>query len=99
MLCLLLVVPACTRRLQDGKAAEADLKGLAEATSGKHTEHDLIRHNLVVFKGGEGAQQVGRHGVLCRNVGPWSFIASSVCFVYMQSFESHVIYWLQPWGS
>lgn len=45
-------------RLQDGRAAEADLKGLADAMGGKHTEHDLIRHNLVVFKGGEGAQQV-----------------------------------------
>lgn len=45
-------------RLQDGKAAEAELRGLAEASGGKHTEHDLIRHNLVVFRGGEGAQQV-----------------------------------------
>ena len=56
-------VACCTCRLQDGRAAEANLKGLAEATSGKHTEHDLIRHNLVVFKGGEGAQQVRLHGV------------------------------------
>lgn len=38
--------------------AEGELKGLAEATRGKHTEHDLIRHNLVVFRGGEGAMQV-----------------------------------------
>jgi len=45
-------------RLQDGRAAEADLRGLVDAMGGKHTEHDLIRHNLVVFKGGEGAQQV-----------------------------------------
>jgi intraflagellar transport protein 56 len=45
-------------RLQDGKAAEAELRGLAVASGGKHTEHDLIRHNLVVFRGGEGAQQV-----------------------------------------
>lgn len=53
-------------RLQDGRAAEADLKGLAEATGGKHTEHDLIRHNIVVFKGGEGAQQVWYYGLLLK---------------------------------
>ncbi|WIA41956.1 hypothetical protein OEZ86_009260 [Tetradesmus obliquus] len=37
-----------------------------EATGGSHTQHDLIRHNLVVFKGGEGALQVlpGLNGVL-----------------------------------
>lgn len=46
-------------RLFNGKAAEAEVKQLADATKGKHTEHDLIRHNLVVFKGGEGALQVG----------------------------------------
>lgn len=45
-------------RLQDGKAAEAELRGIAEATGGKHTEHDLLRHNLVVFRGGESALQV-----------------------------------------
>jgi hypothetical protein len=32
--------------------------GLAELTKGKHTEHDLIRHNRVVFRGGENALQV-----------------------------------------
>ncbi len=49
---------ACSRRLQNGKAAEGELRGLAELTGGKHTEHELIRHNLVVFRGGEGAVQV-----------------------------------------
>eukprot|EP00879_Flechtneria_rotunda_P009429 GHRR01009871.1.p1 GENE.GHRR01009871.1~~GHRR01009871.1.p1 ORF type:complete len:458 (+),score=143.98 GHRR01009871.1:1-1374(+) len=45
-------------RLLNAKAAEAVLKGLSDMTGGKHTQHDLIRHNLVVFKGGEGALQV-----------------------------------------
>jgi intraflagellar transport protein 56 len=45
-------------RLFNGKAAEGELKGLAEATANKHTDHDLLRHNMVVFKGGEGAVQV-----------------------------------------
>eukprot|EP00775_Hariotina_reticulata_P003826 gene3826-4084_t len=50
---------ACnTFRLSNGKAAEAELKGLVEASGWKHTEHDLIRHNVVVFRGGEGAMQV-----------------------------------------
>jgi hypothetical protein len=51
---------SCCRccRLLNGKAAESELRGLAEATGGSHTQHDLIRHNLVVFKGGEGALQV-----------------------------------------
>ena len=70
-------------RLQDGKAAEADLKGLAEATAGKHTEHDLIRHNLVVFRGGEGAQQVmdtwmGAHQTLLAMPGIASGVQDSV---------------------
>ncbi|WIA21525.1 hypothetical protein OEZ85_000725 [Tetradesmus obliquus] len=53
-------------RLLNGKAAENELRPLAEATGGSHTQHDLIRHNLVVFKGGEGALQVlpGLNGVL-----------------------------------
>ena len=53
-------VKACNHfRLYNGKAAEAELKGLAEKTS--HSckfAQDLIRHNLVVFRGGEGALQV-----------------------------------------
>lgn len=53
-------------RLFNGKAAEGELRGLAEATGGSHTQHDLIRHNLVVFKGGEGALQVGRAGLARR---------------------------------
>ena len=45
-------------RLFNGKAAEAELRPLAEISGGAHLEHALIRHNLVVFKGGEGALQV-----------------------------------------
>ncbi|KAF8058368.1 DYF13 [Scenedesmus sp. PABB004] len=46
-------------RMFNGKAAEAELRGLAEACGGRHAEaHALVRHNLVVFRGGEGAMQV-----------------------------------------
>lgn len=48
--------------MYNGKAAEAELKSLAELSGGQHLDHDLIRHNLVVFRGGENALQVGRSG-------------------------------------
>jgi hypothetical protein len=44
--------------MYNGKAAEAELKTLAELSGGQHMDHDLIRHNLVVFRGGENALQV-----------------------------------------
>lgn len=51
---------ACnTFRMYNGKAAEADLRGLAELSGGAYLENDLLRHNLVVFRGGENALQVG----------------------------------------
>ncbi|XP_064477937.1 intraflagellar transport protein 56-like isoform X2 [Ornithodoros turicata] len=51
---------ACNHfRLYNGKAAEAELKGLQDKASASFTyAQDLIRHNLVVFRGGEGALQV-----------------------------------------
>ncbi|KAG2432148.1 hypothetical protein HXX76_009071 [Chlamydomonas incerta] len=50
---------ACNHfRMYNGKAAEAELKTLAELSGGQHLDHDLIRHNLVVFRGGENALQV-----------------------------------------
>jgi intraflagellar transport protein 56 len=52
---------ACnTFRLRDGKAAEAELRTLQEhaGPGGSYTDNDLIRHNQVVFRGGEGALQV-----------------------------------------
>jgi hypothetical protein len=54
--------PHTACRLFNGKAAEGELKGIADAMGGKHTEHTLLRHNLVVFRGGEGAVQVGGWG-------------------------------------
>ena len=45
-------------RLYNGKAAEAELKSLQEQTTGSFTfGKDLIQHNLVVFRNGEGALQ------------------------------------------
>ncbi|XP_077980438.1 intraflagellar transport protein 56-like [Glandiceps talaboti] len=51
---------ACNHfRLYHGRAAEAELKGLQEIASPSFTfAKDLIKHNLVVFRGGEGALQV-----------------------------------------
>ncbi|KAK6169105.1 hypothetical protein SNE40_020221 [Patella caerulea] len=51
---------ACNHfRLYNGKAAEAELKSLQEMASPSFIfARDLIKHNLVVFRGGEGALQV-----------------------------------------
>ncbi|KAI0222218.1 Intraflagellar transport protein 56 [Lamellibrachia satsuma] len=51
---------ACNHfRLYNGKAAEAELKSLQDMASPSFTfARDLIKHNLVVFRSGEGALQV-----------------------------------------
>ncbi|XP_021938675.1 intraflagellar transport protein 56 isoform X2 [Zootermopsis nevadensis] len=51
---------ACNHfRLYNGKAAEAEIKFLMDQSSSSFSfGHDLIRHNLVVFRGGEGSLQV-----------------------------------------
>lgn len=51
---------ACNHfKLYNGKAAEAELKALQEmTTSSFNYAKDLIKHNLVVFRNGEGALQV-----------------------------------------
>ncbi len=47
-------------RLYNGKMAAAELKALQESASPSFTyAKDLINHNLVVFRNGEGALQVG----------------------------------------
>lgn len=49
---------ACNHfRLYNGRAAEAELKTLADQGHALHT-NDLIRHNRVVFSQGEGALQI-----------------------------------------
>lgn len=49
-------------RLYNGKAAEAELKSLQEMATPSFTyARDLIKHNLVVFRNGEGALQVSFH--------------------------------------
>lgn len=50
---------ACNHfRLYNGKAAESELKALSEKMSHNFRyAEDLIRHNLVVFRNGEGALQ------------------------------------------
>ncbi|XP_064406103.1 intraflagellar transport protein 56-like [Halichondria panicea] len=46
-------------KLYNGKAAEAELKVLMDMASTSLTfAKDLLRHNLVIFRGGEGALQV-----------------------------------------
>ena len=51
---------ACNHfRLYNGKAAEQELRTLQDQTSSSFTfGKDLIEHNLVVFRNGEGALQV-----------------------------------------
>uniref|UniRef100_A0A1B6CQU3 Tetratricopeptide repeat protein 26 n=2 Tax=Clastoptera arizonana TaxID=38151 RepID=A0A1B6CQU3_9HEMI len=51
---------ACNHfRLYNGKAAENEIKTLMDQSSSPFNfGHDLIRHNLVVFRGGVGALQV-----------------------------------------
>eukprot|EP00276_Gloeochaete_wittrockiana_P020210 CAMPEP_0184339664 /NCGR_PEP_ID=MMETSP1089-20130417/8337_1 /TAXON_ID=38269 ORGANISM="Gloeochaete wittrockiana, Strain SAG46.84" /NCGR_SAMPLE_ID=MMETSP1089 /ASSEMBLY_ACC=CAM_ASM_000445 /LENGTH=542 /DNA_ID=CAMNT_0026667039 /DNA_START=64 /DNA_END=1689 /DNA_ORIENTATION=- len=52
---------ACNHfRLYNGKAAEAELKVITDlaTTHSNSNENDLVRHNLVVFRGGENALQV-----------------------------------------
>ncbi|XP_017888054.1 intraflagellar transport protein 56 [Ceratina calcarata] len=51
---------ACNHfRLYNGTAAQNEMKQLTEKMSNSFSfSHDLIRHNTVVFKGGEGALQI-----------------------------------------
>ncbi|XP_012283614.1 intraflagellar transport protein 56 [Orussus abietinus] len=51
---------ACNHfRLYNGSAAQAEMKQLVDKISNSFSfGHDLIRHNIVVFRGGEGALQV-----------------------------------------
>ena len=52
-------VKACNYfRLYDGKAAEAELKILADKSDGAFYENELVKHNLVVFRNGENALKV-----------------------------------------
>lgn len=48
-------------RMYNGKAAENELRSLAEISNGSYLENDLIRHNLVVFRSGENAMQTLPH--------------------------------------
>lgn len=50
----------CHYQLYNGKAAEAELKVLQQASASGNIfqEHDLLQHNLVVFRNGENAVQV-----------------------------------------
>eukprot|EP00002_Diphylleia_rotans_P017202 TRINITY_DN333_c0_g1_i1.p1 TRINITY_DN333_c0_g1~~TRINITY_DN333_c0_g1_i1.p1 ORF type:complete len:554 (+),score=141.49 TRINITY_DN333_c0_g1_i1:64-1725(+) len=51
---------ACNHfRLYNGKAAEAEIKGLLDSSSHSHTSaRDLMKHNMVVFRNGENAMQI-----------------------------------------
>ena len=52
---------ACNNyQLYNGKAAEAELKSLQNSSTAGDVfqDNDLLRHNLVVFRGGENALQV-----------------------------------------
>lgn len=50
---------ACNHfRLYNGAAAESELRTIVEQSANAGFGYDLVRHNLVVFKDGEGAMQV-----------------------------------------
>lgn len=50
---------ACNHfRLYNGAAAESEIRGIVEQSANAGFGHDLVKHNLVVFRGGEGAMQV-----------------------------------------
>jgi hypothetical protein len=52
-------------RLYNGKAAETELRVLADQGRGLQS-NDLVRHNMVVFSGGQGALKVSQaHVSLC----------------------------------
>jgi intraflagellar transport protein 56 len=48
----------CNYKLCDGKMVEADLKSLQDVLNSAPIENDLLNHNIVVFRNGEGALQV-----------------------------------------
>lgn len=51
---------ACnTFRLYNGTTAESELSTIVEQSSNVGFGHDLLKHNMVVFRNGEGAVQVG----------------------------------------
>ncbi|XP_022916832.1 intraflagellar transport protein 56 isoform X2 [Onthophagus taurus] len=50
---------ACNHfRLYNGQAAESELKTITDQSTNVGFGHDLVKHNLVVFRNGEGAMQV-----------------------------------------
>lgn len=52
---------ACnTFRLYNGTTAENELRTISEQSSNIGFGHDLLKHNMVVFRDGEGAMQVIR---------------------------------------
>lgn len=52
---------ACnTFRLYNGTTAENELRAITEQSSNVGFGHDLLKHNIVVFREGEGAMQVSR---------------------------------------
>ncbi len=77
---------ACnTFRMYNGKAAENELRNLAELSGGTHLENDLIRHNLVVFRGGENALQVAAPAILALPTLMKRSVIFKLCLLQLQS--------------
>ncbi|XP_017768894.1 PREDICTED: intraflagellar transport protein 56 [Nicrophorus vespilloides] len=50
---------ACNHfRLYNGAAAESEIRSIVEQSANAGFGHDLVKHNLVVFRNGEGAMQI-----------------------------------------
>lgn len=58
-LIILNLLQACNHfRLYNGSAAESELRTIVDQSANVGFGFDLVRHNLVVFRNGEGAMQV-----------------------------------------
>lgn len=50
---------ACNHfRLYNGAAAESEIRGIVDQSANAGFGYDLVRHNLVVFRSGQGAMPV-----------------------------------------
>lgn len=44
--------------MYNGAAAESEIRGIVDQSANAGFGYDLVRHNLVVFRSGQGAMQV-----------------------------------------
>ena len=81
---------ACNNyRLYSGKVAETDLRVLMDQAAPTCTfGHDILRHNLVIFRGGEGALQV-----IPSLIGVLPEARLNLCIYHLKHSEYNVLWW------